>query len=149
MSDILPLGYPTLPELSDPNFRDALQRDLDDIAKALATALSTADRTAFTAPTLSGTWVDFGGGLSTVGYYKNGLGDVVLKGQAASGTAGTSIFTLPVGYRPAERRDFAAAYSGGDGGATIAVLADGTIVPTAAMGNTRISLDGIIFRAEQ
>ena len=152
MADSAPLGFPTLPDVTDPGFLAALQRNFDDLARAIgptAGFTTWAEIGVGSAPAFTGTWANFGGGLSAVAYHFDRLGNVVLKGQAAGGVAGTSIFTLPAGARPAERRDFPAAYAGGDGGATVAVLADGTIVPAAAMGNARISLDGIQFRAEQ
>lgn len=97
-------------------------------------------------PAFQSGWVNFGGGLSTVAFFKDPYGIVHLKGQVANGTAGASIFTLPAGYRPSERLDPAIATSAGV--ASVAIGSNGSILPTAAAGNTRVSLDGITFRAE-
>jgi hypothetical protein len=56
---------------------------------------------AWIAPTLSGSWTNFGGGFQTIAYRR--VGDIVyLKGLAknASLTVPSTIFTLPAGYRP-------------------------------------------------
>jgi hypothetical protein len=45
-------------------------------------------------------WVDYGSGYSPSGFRKLSNGLVILRGLVANGTA-TTIFTLPVGYRPA------------------------------------------------
>jgi hypothetical protein len=57
--------------------------------------------TAWTAPTLLNSWVNYGAGNVDAAYRK--IGDMVqLRGQVKNGTttAGTSILTLPVGFRP-------------------------------------------------
>lgn len=41
MSDLVPVGFPTIPTLTDPDFVGALQRDIDDLRRALATAIGT------------------------------------------------------------------------------------------------------------
>lgn len=55
------------------------------------------------APTLLNGWVNFGGQYATAGYMKDSMGFVHLKGMIKSGTIaqGTTIFSLPAGYRPA------------------------------------------------
>jgi hypothetical protein len=94
-------------------------------------------------PAFQNAWVNFGGGLSTVGFYKD-RSRVYLKGQAKSGANGTVIFTLPVGYRPSERMDFPCGIPGAT--STVAIMTDGSVVPTDTAGNARISLDGISFK---
>ena len=148
----VPVGFPTLPELTDPGFRDALQRNFDDLRVALGAV--TAYEPWITvggagAPAFQNGWANFGGGLSTVAFYKDNLGNVVLKGQATGGVVGAVIFTLPAGYLPLERRDFACGTAAGDGGAGLTITAGGTVIPTAAAGNARVSLDGLVFKAEQ
>lgn len=90
-------------------------------------------------------WVNFGGGLSTARFMKDPLGFVHLQGQVKNGTVITTVFTLPPGYRPAERLD---PPSGGAAPpTTIAILTNGDVIPAA--GNARIGFDSITFRAEQ
>lgn len=51
-------------------------------------------------PTLINAWVNTGGGFETAGYLKDPLGFVHLKGVLQGGSSGTTMFVLPVGYRP-------------------------------------------------
>ena len=57
-----------------------------------------------TAPTLGGTWANFGGSYQTAEYWKdNATGMVHIQGlikNAGAPVAGDVIFTLPAGYRP-------------------------------------------------
>lgn len=54
------------------------------------------------APTLLNSWVNYGAPFATAGYTK--VGPVVyLKGLVKTGAQGTTIFTLPGGYRPLEQ----------------------------------------------
>ncbi len=54
------------------------------------------------APSLLNGWVNYGGVYQDAGYYKDPLGMVHLRGLVKDGTAtaGTTLFTLPVGFRP-------------------------------------------------
>jgi hypothetical protein len=54
---------------------------------------------AWTAPTLTNSWVNAGGGTFAAGYRKVGS-MVYLRGSIRSGTIGSAAFTLPAGYRP-------------------------------------------------
>ena len=64
--------------------------------------VSTGTDTAFTAPTLLNSWVNFGGGETNAGYRINADGLVTLEGVVKNGSSASAIiFTLPVGYRPA------------------------------------------------
>ena len=89
-------------------------------------------------------WVDFGAPFSGAAYYKDGFDLVHLTGAMRGGTMSLTSFTLPVGYRPATDLDFAVC--GPDTFAAIRVTTAGSVVPIAG-SNTRISLDGVIFRA--
>jgi hypothetical protein len=66
---------------------------------AVTTTLAAAAPTAWTAVTFQNGWVNFGGSQQVLQYRKEG--DVVrLRGMAKSGTVGTIICVLPVGFRP-------------------------------------------------
>jgi hypothetical protein len=92
---------------------------------------------AWTYPALAGGWLNYGAGFSNAGYKM--VGDfVVLRGVVKSG-AGT-IFTLPVGYRPAVSCDFAAGSASAF--ASVRVAADGSVSQSAG-SNAGLSLDGI------
>ena len=91
---------------------------------------------------LGGGWTNFGAPWSTAAYAKDSAGFVHLKGTLTAGTFGAVIFTLPVGYRPAQNlfEPSAAqrnAYIYNDGSVEIAT--DGS--------DTTAGLDGIVFKA--
>jgi len=96
------------------------------------------------APTLLNSWVNYGGGYATAGYMKDALGFVHLKGMVKTGTIGQKIFTLPVGYRPAEINIYAVASYAlfGD----VYINASGDVTPNVGSSNW-VSLSGIIFKA--
>jgi hypothetical protein len=100
---------------------------------------------------LANSWVNYGAPYEEVRYRKIATGVVVLQGVAKNGTktAGTRLFTLPAGYRPANQHTWLQPSS--DGSTRIDVLASGQVQinPGAAMAtNTYLSLDGIRFNAE-
>lgn len=96
--------------------------------------------TGWIAPTFQNGWINVGGVNATAGYRKNQYtGNVELKGFISTGALNVAAFTLPVGYRPLEKRNFAPF------GGYVAVQTSGEIQPSA--NNT--SLDGIFFKAEQ
>lgn len=101
--------------------------------------------TSWTAPSLSNSWVNFGGAYGTAGYMLDGLGWVHLRGVVKSGSAGT-IFTLPAGYRPEMQIQVAtfsnAAFAYLDIATTGAVIAGG-------YSNVSVSLDNIHFKQYQ
>jgi hypothetical protein len=95
----------------------------------------------WTAPTsFTNSWVDYGSGYDAAAYRINPDGDVELKGVIKDGTASTSAFTLPVGYRPAAHMVFTTDNNGGY--AYVIIEDDGSVKPS---GNTRLSLAGIKF----
>lgn len=94
------------------------------------------------APTLSGSWVNYGSGFATAGYMKDSMGFVHMKGLIKSGTS--TAFTLPAGYRPVETQNFATMANNLFGFAE--VRADGAVTPVGS--NAYFSLDTIHFKAE-
>ena len=89
-------------------------------------------------------WVNFGGTNASLSYYKDSLGIVHLKGTVKSGTVGTTIFTLPAGYRPQEAEIFVCSNNGAFGLTT--VNPDGTVVQSGGASNVYHTLSGITFR---
>jgi hypothetical protein len=86
---------------------------------------------AWTAATLTGGWVNFGGTEQNAQYRK--LGDLVqLRGAIKSGTVGTAAFNLPAGFRPPANVAFAVSSAGAFG--NLAVGANGDVTP--ANGST-------------
>lgn len=102
---------------------------------------------AWIAPTLLNGWVNYGAGLATTGYMKDSMGFVHIKGFIKSGvaTSGTSIFVLPVGYRPLETLYYTTSSNG--------ALAWGSIGTNGAVAisggsNVSFSLSMPSFKAE-
>ena len=101
----------------------------------------------FTAVTYANAWADtfaIANGLELAGFYKDPTGWVHLKGCPSNGTVGLSMFTLPVGYRPANALLFAVVSNGAIG--RLDVLASG-VVTLSAGSNVYASLEGISFKA--
>jgi hypothetical protein len=100
---------------------------------------------AWITPTFVNSWVNFDGGYNLTGYYKDSLGIVHIKGRAKSGAAGTTIFSLPAGYRPSAM--MAVASEQGGLFVQIQILSTGEVKPIGS-ATTSISLDNIHFKAE-
>ena len=100
---------------------------------------------AWITPTVSNGWV----ATNPIGFYKDEMGVVRLKGFMNSGTIDTKIFTLPVGYRPLATK-YCSVFSNFTNDAIagkIAITPSGDVI--AYKYNANMSLDGISFRAEQ
>lgn len=103
----------------------------------------------WTAPTLQNSffWVNY----ETPAYTRDALGWVHLKGRVTGGVAvptnsPVTIFTLPVGYRPAKHHIFAVA-GGSALSLEVRVQSDGLVIAQVYSGNTDfLWLDGISFR---
>lgn len=90
-----------------------------------------------------GTWVNFGGSNEPARYWKDYTGLVHLGGIVKAGTIGTTIFTLPAGYRPQYAMIFPVSSNNLFG--VLTVNPDGTVVATAGSA-TYFSLSGVTFR---
>jgi hypothetical protein len=99
---------------------------------------------AFIAPTLAGAWVNFGGSYATAGYARDPLGFVWLRGVIKNGAVPLTVFTLPVGYRPALDEIFNG-IEGTNGSCRIDVTQGGAVIVQTG-NNAYISLSGIRFR---
>jgi hypothetical protein len=102
-------------------------------------------------PAFAGAWGNsLGFGWRWARFWKDPNGFVWLAGQVGGGVAGTTIFTLPAGYRTLAQ--------GGFGGMNFAVAANGAYgsifladdgqVQHSVGATTNVSLEGIRFRAE-
>ena len=122
--------------------------------RVIAGARSIAAQQAWQTATLQNGWVGFGTPYpNNVGYMKDSLGFVHIRGLAKSGTATTNtvIFTLPAGYRPAFDLYIVTAIAGAWGVAHIDtngnVMYDSAFTSGAAQN--AFSFDNIHFRAEK
>jgi hypothetical protein len=80
---------------------------------------------------------------TTLGYYKDSLGIVHLRGQLNMTGTG-NFFTLPSGYRPEQYKEFGTSSAGGFGVMSISTAG----VCTKVVGsNGNLDLDAITFRA--
>lgn len=109
----------------------------------------------WTAPTLLSGWVNHSASFTPAGYTRtitetaNGTsnGVISLRGLIRSGTAnaGTALFTLPAGHRPANRILYTVASGGGYG--RLDILPTGE-VQFMTGSNSWYSLDGVTFLAD-
>lgn len=127
-----------------------IQKNLREVSRD-ASRISDYDRSVdWIIPSLSNSWVSFGGGEEGPGYSRTASGLVVLRGLIKSGGINTSAFQLPVGFRPSTLKRFAV-YSH-DGSipviGTAKIGSDGTVTPERG-SNVSFSLSGVVFKAEQ
>jgi len=100
----------------------------------------------WTDATLQNGWTSWGAGHANVGYLRDPMGYVVLRGVGRAGTLtdGTTIFTLPTGYRPSFISQH---HVYGTSGAIINIQSDGQVKIYAMPGvaGSPLALDGIRF----
>jgi len=117
------------------------------IADGAVTSAKIEAQQAWQTPPLLNGWNNHDGGVnSTIGYMKDSLGFVHLKGLIIGGSDGTVAFALPSGYRPLQNINLA--YSSRAANAELDIIAiDGTVHVYNPSG--WVSLDCIVFKAEQ
>jgi hypothetical protein len=84
------------------------------------------------------------GFITEVGFYKDSFGVVHMRGYAVACTASSSIFTLPVGFRPKEGEFFAVVNSNTTNG-LLEVTAEGQVV---VFGGSTAGLSTVEFRTD-
>ena len=101
------------------------------------------------APTLVNSWTNFNLGLYEVKYCKDFFGWVHLRGGLKNGSSlNATMFTLPSGYRPAQKMIFSV---GGHNGAAVNIHVDsnGEVAVDGSNGFTNlVLLDNIYYYAE-
>jgi hypothetical protein len=97
-------------------------------------------------PPFQNGWQNFGSGYSEAGFFKDALGVVHLKGTIYGGTNGTTAFTLPEGYRPAENLYMPLGSNASPIG--LGLSPDGQLAPVcgAPSGCNAVGFDGLSFR---
>jgi len=118
------------------------ERQVQQVTSGVSAWTSNLVQESWVAPTLAGTWVNYGGGYLNAGYYKDVGGTVHLRGMIKSGTIGTTAFTLPSGYRPSATCRFVTESNSAHG---ICTIDSSGVVTPAAGNNAWFSLDGITF----
>ena len=100
-------------------------------------------------PAFGAGWKNAGSGFQVAGFYRDEEGVVHLRGGVALGGSTMTIFTLPVGYRPAATEEFSAVLDTA-GSALILVTAAGDVnllfINSPGTPHT-LSLSQISFRA--
>ena len=96
------------------------------------------------AVTYENSWVDYGSGYQGAEYCKDANGFVHIRGLIQTGTPPSTVFTLPLGFRPKNKEVFASIGNGAI--ARVDVDTDGT-VDVIAGSSTYTSLSGITFAA--
>ena len=95
------------------------------------------------APSFGAGWSNTGGGFYNAAYTKDASGWVHLRGLV-NGTLGTTLFTLPVGFRPSSAIRFSTLYST-DSFACGSVDTTGIVTPGGSGAVLSFGLDGVSF----
>lgn len=138
------------PDLYPDEFKSWLSRFINDnpLIKLVPFQLPNVEPTKYVGgaglPVFNGAWVNYASGYEMAGFYKDPLGRVFLTGLVKLGTAGTTIYSLPGGYRPANRELFSIHTDTGAG--RIDIDASGNVIHTGG-GTAFVTLSGISFRA--
>ena len=103
---------------------------------------------AYTNATLVNSWVAYGGTFDIPGYLKDSLGFVHMRGTMKSGTtsAGTTLFTLPAGFRPESDTYLPAVSASAGNSGSIQIQSNGTVAIISGV-NTFFSIGHIVFKA--
>jgi hypothetical protein len=124
------------------------QVERSPVIKFTADQLPTVDPTHYVGdtgqPAFQNGWANYGGGHEAAGFYIDPWRRVFLCGLIQSGTVGTTIFTLPGGYRPRNIQLFDVQANAAL--ARVDVNTDGTVVATSG-SNVWFQLNGVSFRA--
>lgn len=99
----------------------------------------------WTAPTLINSWSNFGSTYAPAGYYKDSRDVVRLRGLVKGGAAGSNMFVLPTGYRPAFREVYLVFCGAMMMQARIDIDSNG-IVQFVSGSSDYVSLSNIAFR---
>lgn len=94
-------------------------------------------------PAFGGAWVNLGAGFTSAGFYRD-RHRTYLQGTIKTGVIGTTAFTLPSGYWPAQVCNFSVASGAGVG--VVQINTAGLVTPVIGV-NTDVSLDTISFLA--
>jgi len=103
-------------------------------------------------PAFQNGWTNYATGYATVAFMKDALGYVHMRGDAKPGTIATTMFTLPVGYRPGPNGTIVlpvAAFTTVYVAAGVAISPAGAVQHQGPAGQTQFWLDGTSFLAEQ
>lgn len=86
-------------------------------------------------PAFENSWVNFGGIFPVASFIRDGDGFVHIRGLVKSGTANSTVFTLPAGYRPEYPVDAIVASGDTSGTSQVRISTSGTVA-TVLRGST-------------
>ena len=134
--------------------QQAIDSTLRPLAAAVgATPIMGAPAPAWRATDLLNGWTNLNAtnaAFPPLGYHKDALGYVHLRGYLVAGTLNVSCAVLPPMYRPAFRLTFPGyVFNGASTTGDIEVREDGNIVLLVPALTTNVALDSITFLAEQ
>lgn len=101
----------------------------------------------FAAVSFENSWANFSSDYHMAGYYRDAFGRVFLRGLIASGSVGSTAFTLPSGYRPEKHCLFSVVSNDSIG--QVFITTAGAVTPISPSNNAWVSLEGISFVAVQ
>lgn len=103
-------------------------------------------REGWTNATYAGAWSNSSGTYVRAQYTKNdATGEIILRGEAGGGVAGTTIFVLPAGYRPLKAVSFIAAGNSANNFASITIDTSGNVTHTSPGYTTSLDLSFSFF----
>jgi hypothetical protein len=135
--------------MSSTNQRMFFRRFAQSVGWGVWAEISTNVIPTWVAATLQNSWINFGGAESNAGYTKVGS-TVRLRGIIKNGTvtAGTTLFTLPSGYRPSISQ-YAVTLCSGNGIVRLRIdSAGGVTLNSVPSSNAWVQLDNIAFIAD-
>src|SRR5262245_56448745 len=103
---------------------------------------------AWTAPSFTNSWTNFGGSWAPVGYRLDESGIVHLHGIMVPGSFASAAFSLPVGYRPEADLTFVVVVGEPTSFGRVNIIASpGAVTPIVGFSGTGcwFSLDGVLF----
>lgn len=120
---------------------------LEDVTLDFEQIQSLLNPPAWAAPALENSWaVAFG---LAVGYLKDALGFVHLRGAASGGASGTTAFTLPAGFRPGQQCEYVLRVPGSTTQGWADLSATGALTCYPPSAGVALAFDGITFLAER
>lgn len=164
----LPAGYPIgsgecliYPAMTNPNVAGSMAPSGSNITFrygsngywSLQAMFYPIGSTVWKEPVFQNSWKSYGYCWGAVGYTKNTDGIVSLKGLIGGGSTSGTIFTLPVGYRPARTDVYCAVNTYNatptDAHAALWIRPSGDVEISSGVSSTWLSLSGCNFVAEQ
>jgi hypothetical protein len=122
------------------------------MAKQKINAQQLKDQESWTAPTFQNSWTNYdASSWEEAGYMKDSLGFVHVRGFLKGGTTtpGTTVFTMPAGYRPLKNSYYPGGMNSSSAYTSWQVTPNGEVKVATGGSTTYSPIGHIIFKAEQ